>query len=288
MRAPHAAWLLLPLAIAAGNLQARSLVPAQVMRPAPSIATVGRHPMLMPALQVADGADGVQLPDAAIDGALTRFAAANAGKPGVAAALDGAAAEITRNTAAYVDSDGSVNKHAVQELVSQRFRDAGPVTLPSADGAGVSYPTLGAAPDGDIEALAIIVMIEAARSARDDLKSIMESTKTINGQKAAVRDAQRASNQALQDAKDAVQRDNHLQDGKDSLRRDNHVQDGKDSLHDEEQAMEGTKDSLSEMNEQDQLRLQMAMDRYSKLMSTLSNVMKKQSEASSAILGNMK
>ena len=271
----HAAWLLVPLAIAAGNLQARSLVPAQVMRPALSIATVGRQPMLMPALQVAHGADSVQPPDAAIDGALTRFAAANAGNPGVAAALDGAAAEFTRNTGAYLDADGSVNKNSVQELVGQRFRDAGPVTLPSADGAGVSYPTLGAAPDGDIEALAIIVMMEAARSARDDLKSIMESTKTINGQKAALRDSQRARNQALQDAKDVAQRDNHLQDVK-------------DTLHVGAQAMEDNKDSLSEMSQQDQLRLQMAMDRYSKLMSTLSNVMKKQSDASSAILRNMK
>ena len=271
----HAAWLLVPLAIAAGNLQARSLVPAQVMRHAPSIATVGRQPMLMPALQVAHGADSVQPPDAANDGALTRFAAANAGNPGVAAALDGAAAEFTRNTGAYLDADGSVNKNAMQGLVGQRFRDAGPVTLPAADGADVSYPNFGAAGDGDIEAIAIIVMMEAARSARDDLKSIMESTKTSNGQKAALRDAQRAGNQALLDAKDAV-------------RRDNHVQDGKDALHDGEHAMEGNKDSLSEMSEQDQMRLQLAMDRYSKLLSTLSNMMQKQSDASSAILGNMK
>lgn len=275
MRAPRVGWLLLPLAIGAGNLQARSLVPAQVMRPAPSIATIGRQPMLTPALQVAQGADGIQPSDAAIDGALTRFADDNAGNPRVAAALEGAAAELTRNTGAYLDSDGSVNKNAMQGLVGQRFRDAGPVTLPSADGAGVSYPNLGAAGDGDIEALAIIVMMEAAKSARDDLKSIMESTKTINGQKAALRDAQRTDDQALQDAKDVVQRDNHLQDVK-------------DTLHDKAQAMEGNKDSLSEMSQQDQVRLQMAMDRYSNLMSTLSNVMKKQNDASSAILRNMK
>jgi hypothetical protein len=36
------------------------------------------------------------------------------------------------------------------------------------------------------------------------------------------------------------------------------------------------------------LRLQMAMDRYSKMMSTLSNLMKKMSETSESITANLK
>jgi hypothetical protein len=47
-------------------------------------------------------------------------------------------------------------------------------------------------------------------------------------------------------------------------------------------------DSLSEMGEMESLRLQMAMDRLSKLMSTLSNLLKKASETASAIIQNMK
>lgn len=47
-------------------------------------------------------------------------------------------------------------------------------------------------------------------------------------------------------------------------------------------------DSLSEMGEMESLRLQMAMDRRSKLMSTLSNILKKMSETASAIIQNIK
>jgi hypothetical protein len=47
-------------------------------------------------------------------------------------------------------------------------------------------------------------------------------------------------------------------------------------------------DSMSEMGEQQSLRLQMAMDRVSKFMETLSNIMKKFSETSSQIISNLK
>jgi hypothetical protein len=46
--------------------------------------------------------------------------------------------------------------------------------------------------------------------------------------------------------------------------------------------------SLSEMSEQTSLRLQMAMDRRSKLMEALSNLLKKQSDTASAIISNLK
>jgi hypothetical protein len=47
-------------------------------------------------------------------------------------------------------------------------------------------------------------------------------------------------------------------------------------------------DSMSEMGEMEALRLQMAMDRLSKLMSTLSNLLKKASETASGITQNIK
>ena len=47
-------------------------------------------------------------------------------------------------------------------------------------------------------------------------------------------------------------------------------------------------DSLSEMGEMESLRLQMAMDRLSKLMSTLSNLLKKQSDTAQTITQNLK
>jgi len=47
-------------------------------------------------------------------------------------------------------------------------------------------------------------------------------------------------------------------------------------------------DSMSEMGEMESLRLQMAMDRMSKLMSTLSNILKKMSDTSESIVRNLK
>lgn len=47
-------------------------------------------------------------------------------------------------------------------------------------------------------------------------------------------------------------------------------------------------ESLSEMGEMESLRLQMAMDRLNKMMSTLSNLLKKVSETSAAITANLK
>jgi seryl-tRNA synthetase len=47
-------------------------------------------------------------------------------------------------------------------------------------------------------------------------------------------------------------------------------------------------DSMSELGEMESLRLQMAMDRMSKMMSTLSNLLKKMSDTASQITQNMK
>ena len=47
-------------------------------------------------------------------------------------------------------------------------------------------------------------------------------------------------------------------------------------------------DSMSEMGEMESLRLQMAMDRLSKMMSTLSNLLKKISDTAESITQNLK
>jgi hypothetical protein len=47
-------------------------------------------------------------------------------------------------------------------------------------------------------------------------------------------------------------------------------------------------DSMSEMGEMESLRLQMAMDRLSKFMNTLSNLLKKFSDTASGIVQNLK
>jgi hypothetical protein len=45
---------------------------------------------------------------------------------------------------------------------------------------------------------------------------------------------------------------------------------------------------MSEMGEMESLRLQMGMDRLSKMMSTLSNILKKISDTANSIIQNLK
>jgi hypothetical protein len=52
--------------------------------------------------------------------------------------------------------------------------------------------------------------------------------------------------------------------------------------------MKNDLDSMSEMGEMESLRLQMAMDRMSKMMSTLSNLLKKISDTQNSITQNIK
>ena len=47
-------------------------------------------------------------------------------------------------------------------------------------------------------------------------------------------------------------------------------------------------DSMSEMGETESLRLQMAMDRMSKMISTLSNLLKKMSDTADGVVQNLK
>jgi len=55
-----------------------------------------------------------------------------------------------------------------------------------------------------------------------------------------------------------------------------------------ERAIQASLDSMSELGETESLRLQMAMDRLSKQMETLSNLMKKLSDTGGSIVQNLK
>lgn len=114
----------------------------------------------------------------------------------------------------------------------------------------------------DIEALAFIVMMQAAKSAQDDLKSIMQGVKEVNEGKAKLR--------AMETRPNAMSAITAQQLNADAV------------------AINGKLDSMSELSEEEQLRLQMAMDRRSKMMDALSNILKKLSDTSNAIIQNLK
>jgi hypothetical protein len=168
--------------------------------------------------------------------------------------------------------------------------------------------------DGDIAALAFTVMMEAARSADEDLKTIMAEVKAMNSAKARLRDLINlvnrdvAANGGCGDAgqkldfsrglgsEQAYHRapwpvlDPDASGGVRLARCDLHR--GKiDSFGDLQGILDDLKgklDSMSEMSEMTSLRLQMAMDRRSKLMESLSNIMKKISTTNDALVQNLK
>ncbi|MDT4936322.1 MAG: hypothetical protein QOK11_4214 [Pseudonocardiales bacterium] len=198
-----------------------------------------------------------------------------------------------------------------------------------------SYPNLGATGDGDIMALAFIVMMEAAKSAREDLKAIMDGVKAINKQKEGWREVSKQINTwtatlaGKEDEKNAFDEDTGLSNkmggeqmgaGK-RTEGDRHqeqivvnspgdngeiIQGGfviegtgkresepgspvtKKDIDNAKETVKNKLDSLSEMGEMESLRLQMAMDRLSKLMSTLSNLLKKASDTAQCITQNIK
>ena len=114
----------------------------------------------------------------------------------------------------------------------------------------------GCAGGGDIEALAFIVLMQAAQDQADDLKDIMAGVKAINAQKGSLRKLHATIDRTLLDAEiDKIKQDI---------------------------------DSQSEMGEMESLRLQMAMDRMSKMMQTLSNLLKKIGDTDSSLLKNTK
>ena len=134
-----------------------------------------------------------------------------------------------------------------------------------------AFPNTATYSDADIEALTFIVMMNAAKDADDDLAEIMARTKAINQAKQCVRDFKKRSE--LDHCLRAIQPTPPLSAA------------ALDALID---SIKNKLDSLSEMGETESLRLQMAMDRLSKMMSTLSNILKKISDTDSGVVANMK
>ena len=163
------------------------------------------------------------------------------------------------------------------------------------------YAALGSMNGQDIEALAFLVLMQAAKSAREDLKAIMAKVKAVNEQKAKQREL--LSKMQQQRTISAIQLDSFkllqnrtlaLQQGRnpDSIKIVRSSSRVKTVSKNEMDAM-ATKlkndlDSMSEMGEMESLRLQMAMDRMSKMMSTLSNLLKKISKTADDIIQNLK
>lgn len=166
----------------------------------------------------------------------------------------------------------------------------------------------------DIEAMVFMVMMEAVKSAQDDLKAIMAEVKAMTNAKAQLRNLINkvnrdvAANASCDDSERNLDFSRGLgseqayhrapmpladPEAPDGVRfKPCDLRRGKFSQVKELQAilddLKSRLDSLNEMSEMSSLRLQMAMDRRSKFISTLSNIMKQISSTEDTLVQNLK
>lgn len=164
-----------------------------------------------------------------------------------------------------------------------------------------SYGVLGNMNGQDIEAIAFLVLMQASKSAQEDLKAIMAKVKSINEQKAKLRNAMNKinssrtiSNVQLDSFHLVINQSKALQKGNnpDTVKLARSAS-GKSKVNKKEldairEKMKGDLDSMSEMGEMESLRLQSAMDRMSKMNSILSNLLKKIHDTQQSIIQNLK
>ncbi len=154
----------------------------------------------------------------------------------------------------------------------------------------------------DIMAIAFLVMMQASKSAQEDLKAIMAEVKPINGQKKEIREALNDLNNKntnvtrvqLDSFKLVIKRSKAMRQNKRILNpasssissAERNVSPKEISVVKDQLNMEYN--STNEMSEMQTVKLQMAMDRRSKMISKVSNLMKKISDSQQSIIQNLK
>lgn len=135
---------------------------------------------------------------------------------------------------------------------------------------------------GDIDAAVLLVMLEASKSAQEDLKAIMAGVKSANADRART-PAPRSSAAPCSGKTTADWR---------ACMRQIETKVAKLPADPERAALirsiNAGIDSMSEMGEMNQLKLQQMMDRRTKLMEMLSNLMKRVSDTNDSLIANVK
>jgi len=200
----------------------------------------------------------------------------------------------------------SPNMPALEAAIRNRFSRAKPGREPGSNPTAGNPAALGGLQGADIEAVAFIVLMEASKDASDDLQKIMQDVQKRNQQKQALRqlleDMSRLKSQgpngqpATPCASPACQsllaQLRQFSTASGPLPHPIRVPAGNSLTYgDLDQLLQQTQQnlgSMSETSEMDSFRLQMAMDRRSKFMDALSNVMKKTSDTDASIVGSLK
>jgi len=168
------------------------------------------------------------------------------------------------------------------EALSQRAKSLGEI---------YNLPSMG------IEAIIALVFMQISIDAREDMRKLLEEMNETNKKKKAMRDAVNLMKKKQAELKNNARQEYTSRKQYDSLKKlltpSAVINSGPASANAAEWnvLLNNTRDKLDRMNEMgemESLRLQLIMDRMSKMMSTLSNIMKKISKTQDEIIGNLK
>lgn len=179
-------------------------------------------------------------------------------------------AQLAPSLREWVIQEGSVLAKSQADMEVDGFRQVVRTRL-----AGQDFSEM------DIEALVQLLAMETARQADQDLREVMAEMQARNDEKKAMRESSQASRKLQMQARQAAA---GMESAKPLATTDTAARE----VAGVEAHPAAQLDSLSGLGENEQLRMQMAMDRRAKAMETLSNLLKKSSDTASTITGNLK
>jgi hypothetical protein len=216
-------------------------------------------------------------------------------------------AKLKKSAASWIDQQAAIEAQskstdldALRGAVRARFAKSLKPATRQVSTSGINFADL------DVEAVVFIVLSEAAQQQENDLTEAMQQMDQINRQKAAMRQLLDELQQAASGAK-SKQRDKECNTSFCKSLPSRALAVAGMSVHGEtplvtrvpqkmtyagldalQVQMNHDLDSMNDMSEMTSMRLQMAMDRRSKFIETLSNVMKSISDTDSSIVANLK
>jgi Arc/MetJ-type ribon-helix-helix transcriptional regulator len=145
----------------------------------------------------------------------------------------------------------------------------------------------------DVSEAAFLVLVSAAKDMDDDIKMIMAEVKATTAAKAKLREAIRELNRMISEEMGKHESSRDIEMGKVSepSRPPIQVRSGvqcAESLASVASGLQEHLDDMSELSEMASLRLQMLIDRHSKFIEALSNLMKKIATTQDTLVQNLK
>ncbi len=178
-------------------------------------------------------------------------------------------------------------KSSAKNVKAKNLSEANVRNLASNYGSAASLGTM------DIEALVSLIMMQCSKDAQDELKDLMEEIKKNNEQKKKLRDIitrlKNTRNESLTRARlDSYNLLLRKRPPGIVVKADATKPVSREELDELVSKLSDERDSLSDMGEQQQLKMQLVMDRMTKADTAASNMLKKFADTASSIIQNLK